>query len=306
MPHRRRSQPHSHSVHFAKNATLQLRPGSQGPGRWCECASGMDRGAPFNPPLQATASGGTGSVRLRHPTSNLTINSLTGLSCARAPLTQTGNRTITITFDDSFGDPQAVANFPIMINAAMIITTSSPLPDAKQGVAYLTLPMTATGGRVRAPGRPRVSGRLGHRYQHRSDQRNPVDYGHPRPWRSRSPTPSTRLPPRPSLNSATDNRQRCLQQGRRHRGHCRAGRQDHRHVLGPNVRRYILQHMVGGTRPINILNADNLVTVSRAERWEQRGHDHEGNHPHQASGVHVQLWHAQPCGKRVHNREPDV
>ena len=51
-----------------------------------------------------------------------------------------------ITLDDSFNDPQAYADFPITINAAMVITTNSTLQGALQGSAYTGPALTRTGG----------------------------------------------------------------------------------------------------------------------------------------------------------------
>jgi hypothetical protein len=102
-------------------------------------------GEPFDPPIQALASGGFGDYIFSiSGLSGLSINSSSGL-VSGAP-TQTGNRTITITLNDEFGDPPAVANFPITINSAMNITTGNTLPGALHGTAYTGPAMARSGG----------------------------------------------------------------------------------------------------------------------------------------------------------------
>jgi hypothetical protein len=97
--------------------------------------------------VDASASGGFGTYIFGiSGLPNLTIDSSTGLVSGAPALNQTGPRVIHITLDDSFNDQQAFADYPITINAAMIITTTSPLPGARQGVAYNSGTLTATGG----------------------------------------------------------------------------------------------------------------------------------------------------------------
>ena len=89
--------------------------------------------APFTP-VQITATGGFGTYLY-------SISGVPGLSVDSSGLitgspTSTGNKTLTVTLNDSFNDPQAVATFPITINAGMNITNSSPLPAGNRNVAY--------------------------------------------------------------------------------------------------------------------------------------------------------------------------
>ena len=81
-----------------------------------------------------SADSGDGERRLRH----LQLQHLGPLGLEHQLVDRTGvgrpdsagNRTITVTLNDSFGDPPAVANFPIFINTAMNITTNATLPGA--------------------------------------------------------------------------------------------------------------------------------------------------------------------------------
>jgi prepilin-type N-terminal cleavage/methylation domain-containing protein len=132
-------------IDFKNNAIASFGPAPRALAVGATVPAVWTAGEPFDPPVQANASGGFGTyIFTISGLSGLSINSSSGL-VSGAP-GQTGNRTIRITLNDSFGDPPAFADFPITINAAMNITTSSTLPGAVQGVAYTGPPMTRTGG----------------------------------------------------------------------------------------------------------------------------------------------------------------
>ena len=110
----------------------QLRTGTEGAGHRREHPAGLDAGRAVRP-LQTTASGGFGTYTYGlSGVPGLTIDPSTGV-ISGAP-TQTGIKTLKLTLDDSFGDTQAVATFPITINGAMSITTASPLPAGNKNV----------------------------------------------------------------------------------------------------------------------------------------------------------------------------
>ncbi len=97
------------------------------------------------PSTTFTATGGDGHYAWSATglPSGMAINTTTGVLSGTP--TVVGTATVTITVNDALGDDPDTQSFSLAIRAAPSITTSSPLPDGKQGLGYSTT-LAGSGG----------------------------------------------------------------------------------------------------------------------------------------------------------------